>query len=388
MGVRVRKTLTLMLGGTSLTAGRLTTPPIPWTYYLAEDMRASEFCQGPVRIINTGKGSQTSNFGATEAARMAPLRPDFVLMEDFAINDCAIGPVSISQATANFNSMVASYRAANPEVVIVHQTMSSASAGDASRTNLAAYYDNGLANAALNGLESLDNYYGTALVPGGWPKPLPVNLTVPAAASYLAWGLGTTWSPGDKSGNVNLSGANLAMTVPGASYGAVRGTVGHASGLWSFGVQVVVGAGAFQIGVGTTSATLTDYVGSDANAISYTAAGSIITNGAIVGTGDALVTGDLVTVALDNDAGRIWFAKNGVWQNGDPSSQSGGAAITPALARYPMASARDGGGCTADFTVEVSGGDGLHPIWPAAFQTFSYPNILAWAGRAMADFWT
>jgi hypothetical protein len=36
-------------------------------------------------------------------------------------------------------------------------------------------------------------------------------------------------------------------------------------------------------------------------------------------------------------------------------------------------------------------GDGLHPLWaPAAgsaFLAYSYPNIIAWAKQAMADFW-
>lgn len=180
MGYQLPPPLVLMLGGTSLTAGRLATPDNPWTSYLLRAMRAHPDCKGEVVIINTGKGSQTSNFGATQSGLFAPLKPSHVLMEDFGINDCAIGPVSIEQATANFNTMCANYRAANQDVVIVHQTMSPASAGDANRTNLAEYYDNGTANAAINDVLTIDNY-------ASWPKPLQTAQTVAGDDLHPLW---------------------------------------------------------------------------------------------------------------------------------------------------------------------------------------------------------
>lgn len=33
-------------------------------------------------------------------------------------------------------------------------------------------------------------------------------------------------------------------------------------------------------------------------------------------------------------------------------------------------------------------GDGLHPIWPGADDTYLYPSVLAWARARMAEFWT
>jgi hypothetical protein len=38
-------------------------------------------------------------------------------------------------------------------------------------------------------------------------------------------------------------------------------------------------------------------------------------------------------------------------------------------------------------TALTDSNDGLHPIWTGAFDTYSYPSILAWARSKMAAFW-
>lgn len=384
MGAAIRQPFILMLGGTSLTSGRLCNPPIPWTSFLLADMKGSPQCKGPVRIINTAQGGQTSNFGASQAALMAPLRPTHVLMEDFAINDCAIGPVSIPQATANFNSMVASYRAANPNVIIVHQTMSPASAADVNRTNLATYYTNGLTNAAANGLLSLDNYNGTVLVPGGWPKPLNPDITVGSFPPYLTWG--GTWNPADKNAHVVLDGTNLIATISGVDNMA-RGTVSYSSGLHIFQTTFTTVVGAYNIvGIATAAASIADaqYVGSNIYSYGMSCNGNVYYNSAVIASPfSAFASGDVVTIAVNQTLNKIWFAKNGLW-SGDPQAGTGGISITPGT-YFPATSGGGGSVSTAYF---ASLGDGLHPLWsPTAFQQYSYPNIIAWARQAMAAYW-
>lgn len=394
MAARIQRTMTLMLGGTSLTAGRLCNPPLPWTYYLFEDMKASPECQGPVRIINTGAGSQTSNFGASQAILKAPLRPTHVLMEDFAINDCAIGPVTIPQATANFNSMVASYRAANPDVIIAHQTMSPASAGDASRTNLPAYYDNGLANAALNGLLSLDNYYGTLLVPGGWPKPLDPAITVgagfipdtPAGFTPISAGF---WNPADKNVDITLTADNLIATRTadtGAPAAAVRANQGVSSGKSYFEATPTFG-GEVSAGIGSAASSLAIRVGEQASSWGAVSNGLVLNGGGLVVNIGSYTSGTRICVALDLVNNRLWFRKDlGIWNNSgaaNPSTNVGGIVI-PAGTYFPMVSISNVGSSWAGV---FGNGDGLHPLWANGFQLYSYPNILAWARQAMADFW-
>lgn len=384
-----------MTGGTSLSDGRLCTPPIPWTSYLYADMLGAPECKGPVIIINTGKGSQTSDYGAAEAALMAPLKPTHVLMEDFGINDCAIGPVSIPQATANFNSMVASYRAANPNVVIIHQTMSPAAATDVNRTNLATYYTNGLTNAALNSVTSLDNYNGTAIVPGGWVKPLPNNLTVgysalanaPAGFSFLS---GNTINPADKSADITLLNGNLTgqRTSLGVAWVSARAVTSFNSGKYYFQTTPALVSSRVMVGIAQSGLSLANFCGSSATSWGYDSAGDIYNNNASIAVYPSYTTNDVIGIAVDLTNNKIWFRKNtGNWNNSgsaNPATNVGGLAIS-AGTYFPTISIA---GMSDRQTVAFgSAGDDLHPVWPSAFQTYSYPNILAAIKAAMAAWW-
>lgn len=379
-----------MLGGTSLTSGRLCNPPLPWTYFLYEDMIGAAECKGPVIIINTGKGSQTSDFGAAQAILMAPLKPTHVLMEDFGINDCAIGPVTIPQATANFNSMVASYRASNPSVVIVHQTMSPASAADVNRTNLAAYYTNGLTNAALNGIISLDNYGGTAIVPGGWAKPLDPAVTVPTTPFAITPTTGfsgmandTVWNAADKAGTITLSVDLLTATSNSASIGSVRAN-NAITGKKHIENTVLNKSTTYPIlGIANASMGITSALGGSTTSIGLNPDGTVSYNGGSLGSvGFTLSSNDVIGLEIDRPANLIYFMKGAVRSAGFSISGITGS-IYPALTSFTVST-----GGTARFS-EM--GDGLHPLWaPAAgsaFQTYSYPNILAWAKAAMAAWW-
>lgn len=181
MGFRLPAPFVLLLLGSSLSPqGRLCTPPFSWGWYLASAMRTDPACRGEVIIINGGVGSATSTIGVTTAAQLAPLRPTHVLMEDYGINDCAIGPVPLLTATANLDTIRASILTANPDAIICHQTMSPASAADVNRVNLAAYYANGTAWAAGHGIETLDNY-------SNWAKPLNPANTVDGDGLHPLW---------------------------------------------------------------------------------------------------------------------------------------------------------------------------------------------------------
>jgi hypothetical protein len=180
VAVAIRPTLYLVLLGTSLTTGRLCTPPGSWPTRLIEDMRADASCKGPVAILNIGQGSTTSDFGRTQSVAYAQTKPTHVLYEDFGINDCAIGPVSLPQAAINNQAIIDNFRGANPDVVMVHQTMSPASAADVARVNLAAYYTQGTAIATANGIETIDNN-------ATWPKPLDPALTVDMDGLHPIW---------------------------------------------------------------------------------------------------------------------------------------------------------------------------------------------------------
>lgn len=151
---RIKKPFVLACYGTSLTTGRLSGD---WVPYLQKDLRQQPEAAGKVILLNMGKGSQTSDWGRDNAYLISELRPSHILFEDFGINDCAIGPVTLPNAAFNFNSMVDDWQANIPGVYITHHTMSPAAAADTFRTNLQQYYDQGLSLAASQGITSLNH---------------------------------------------------------------------------------------------------------------------------------------------------------------------------------------------------------------------------------------
>jgi hypothetical protein len=173
MAAIIADVLTIAISGTSFSAGIYCTPDDPWPLRLERDLRASPECKGEVRIWNTAKGSQQSSWGVSQANIWAPLKPDVLLKEDFGINDCVALPniVSLADATVNFNAECDTYLAHNPNIVIIHQTMSPAAAIDANRNLLPDYYENGRQNAAARGILTLDHY-------ASYDKPLDVTKTV------------------------------------------------------------------------------------------------------------------------------------------------------------------------------------------------------------------
>lgn len=146
--------------GSSLTTGRLACSDVSWVPRLAKDLRQQPEAKGRVIVYNMGKGSQTSDWLLTNAPLISSLRPTHILFEGMGINDCAIGPVTLTKAARNFDACVAEWRGNIPGVDLTHQTMSPAAASDTNRTNLQTYYDQELAQATSHGITSLNHTPG------------------------------------------------------------------------------------------------------------------------------------------------------------------------------------------------------------------------------------
>lgn len=185
--------------GSSLTTGRLACSDVSWVPRLAKDLRRQPEAKGRVIVYNMGKGSQTSEWLLTQAPVISSLRPTHILFEGMAINDCAIGPVTMAKAAQNFDACVAEWRANISGVDLTHQTMSPAAVADANRVNLQAYYDQELAQAVSHGVPSLNHTPGWPAIDAsntnGAPSGdslHPLFTGVFATYSYpsiLAWGV-------------------------------------------------------------------------------------------------------------------------------------------------------------------------------------------------------
>ncbi len=124
-----------------------------------------------------------------------------------------------------------------------------------------------------------------------------------------------TWNPSDKSSNITLSNGNLSATAGATTWSNMRSTIGVSSGKWYWETTPnnTDGTGVVNemMGVANSSATLTNYLGSDANGWAYYGnSGVSINNSNQVAYGATYNLNDVIGVALDMDAGTITFYKN------------------------------------------------------------------------------
>ena len=129
-------------------------------------------------------------------------------------------------------------------------------------------------------------------------------------------------------GLATLSNGNLDSSGSGSSYTGNVGTIAVSSGKWYWESTI----GAFSNGSVNTGIINSNSLrsadgptwgfGSASDAWLRTIGGTVFNNGGNSITGlPTLTTGDILSVALDMDSGKLWFGKNGVWdQSGNPAT--------------------------------------------------------------------
>lgn len=138
------------------------------------------------------------------------------------------------------------------------------------------------------------------------------------------------WNAADKDASLTL--INSDKTVLKASgngvFGAVRATLGATVKRYAEVHVDNASASTFvTIGLANGSMPLSYAVGQDANSWSYyQSTGQKYTNNITSSFGASYTNGDVVGVAYDPVAGKVWFAKNNVWQaSGDPAAGNNAA---------------------------------------------------------------
>lgn len=142
----------------------------------------------------------------------------------------------------------------------------------------------------------------------------------------------TTWNSADKHADITLSNGDLTAAVL-SNIGVqrnVRSKLGIGSGkfYWESTCDIISGGNAsLMLGVADSGVSLTVDPGSDPDGYVYFSSnGTKRNNSSYVAYGDAYITNDVISVALDMDAGKLWWARNGVWQDsGNPGAGTGEA---------------------------------------------------------------
>ncbi len=141
-----------------------------------------------------------------------------------------------------------------------------------------------------------------------------------------------TFNPNDNYwANSTFSEGNCKMVTAGSGYGYPRSTIGLSTGKWYFEAKASSLSGNLFVGIVSTAQTGTEQeVGYHANDYGYKfTSGAIRTAGAETSYGDSISTSDILGVGIDLDNNKLYFSKNGTWQNSaDPVSGSNGFSIT------------------------------------------------------------
>jgi len=144
----------------------------------------------------------------------------------------------------------------------------------------------------------------------------PTSYGIDTAVGGEVRGNYAVWSYLDKASSINLVNGALQTlpTLSDASYPIVRSTIGVTSGKWYYEVVLTTKVGDVDVGIAKSTASLTSYLGSDANGWSYGTGGNKYNNGSGSAYGATWTGGDIIGVAFDADAGTLTFYKNGVSQ--------------------------------------------------------------------------
>ena len=144
--------------------------------------------------------------------------------------------------------------------------------------------------------------------------------------------------------SATLSNGNTTIQTGTSQYSPSSSTLGVSSGKWYWEVEYDAlsgGSDVAYVGVLSQFATnSTTTLGTNANDYGYYVNGNYYNNNTGTAYGNTYTTGDIIGVALDLDNNKLYFSKNGTWQNsGDPES---GATGTGAISITNPASTTNG----------------------------------------------
>jgi hypothetical protein len=168
--------------------------------------------------------------------------------------------------------------------------------------------------------------------------------------------------------SATLSNGNTTIQTGNSQYSPSSSTLGVSSGKWYWEVEYDAlsgGSDVAYVGVLSQFATnSTTSLGTNANDYGYYVNGNYYNNNTGTAYGTTYTTGDIIGVALDLDNNKLYFSKNGTWQNsGDPES---GATGTGAISITNPASTTNGayfasicdGSSSANATFKTNFGNG------------------------------
>jgi hypothetical protein len=164
----------------------------------------------------------------------------------------------------------------------------------------------------------------------------------------------------------------------------ISGSIGLTTGKWYWEIKVTSNVAGFGAGLAKESASTSSSPFS-ANMYAIAASDGTFYNEGSGGTsGTGLSTNDIMGLAYDADAGKIWIAKNNTWMNsGDPAGGSGemSSSIPTTEAMFPIT-----GTANVTMTAEAEFGATTFTYTPpTGFNAINTTNLFAASAPAIED---
>lgn len=188
----------------------------------------------------------------------------------------------------------------------------------------------------------------------------------------------TLWSTTDKNSNISLFSNNAVAqdSTNTTTWKCVRGAEAKSSGKWYFEVDQLTGIGtagniSHAVGVANASAPLNGYPGTDANSWAHLGDGYKAHSGyTAYGYGWSL--DNRFMVAVDIDAGKIWFGVDGAWfESGDPADGLNPAFTGVGGTLFPIAGLKNNDSLRFAMQLAYKPPIGFTPWLPTVFESQS-----------------
>jgi len=177
-----------------------------------------------------------------------------------------------------------------------------------------------------------------------------------------------TWNP--LSTGRTLSNGNLDYA--GSASGVAKGTVGVSSGKWYW--EILANGANSSAGVASVSLNPTvSYCGSTADSWCLFTSGDRYNNGSATSGYSTFTTNDIISIALDMDNGKVYWAKNGVWQGSSNPATGTNAGYTN-LSGYTITPA-NGNNNTNDLGTANFGQRAFAYTAPSGFKALCTQNL-------------
>lgn len=141
------------------------------------------------------------------------------------------------------------------------------------------------------------------------------------AASGGATTQSAVWNASDTFGTVSVTGSNTIATTTGSG-GGIRGTTSHSSGKYYLEIKVTPAGSTNYSSFGLAPAAWSSgFIGNTSGygILGYFGLWVFESGGASAGV--TLATNNILGIAVDLSAGKMWFSKNGTWMgSGNPSA--------------------------------------------------------------------